>query len=227
MNESKPPGPSEAAIDEWMLALDELECPTDAEFLYDPATENGARRRRNLRRYLHLIAAATPPFMVIGEAPGYRGTTVTGIPFTSVRQLETRPGLITRDPAGDGFDPGPPNTDPGAPPPWEATSGFMWKALDARSTPAPLLWSTYPHHPFVQGDPSSNRRPRPDEIRRGIPLAQSLAHLFGVTRIVAVGRVAEQALARNGVEATAVRHPSQGGAAIFASQMAELVGGSR
>ena len=209
------------AIDGWMHELDDLECPPDAEFLYDTNTDAGARRKSNLRRYLTLIAQETPPFMLIGEAPGYRGTTVTGIPFMSIRQASSRPGLITRDPSGDGFAVAPIDAD--GPPPWEATSGFMWKALDARSTPAPLLWSTYPHHPFVLGDPSSNRRPRPDEIRRGIPLAISLASLFGITRFIAVGRVAEQALATNGVEATPVRHPAQGGAAIFAAQMAELL----
>jgi len=42
------------------------------------------------------------------------------------------------------------------------------------------------------------------------------------TRLVAVGRKAQGALAENGIEALAVRHPAQGGAALFTAQVKAL-----
>jgi hypothetical protein len=59
-------------------------------------------------------------------------------------------------------------------------------------------------------------------VRSGVPIALALMRETGIRRVVAVGRKAEHALAAAGVEATAVRHPAQGGAALFAAQMAVL-----
>ncbi len=201
-----------------MAGLDSLDRPADAEFLYDPATEDGRIRRGNLHRYLSLVAAGPPPFMLLGEAPGYRGSTVTGVPLMSAREATARPGLLTGDSAGDGFVV-PATTTPG----WESTSGAVWRALGERKGPVPLMWSTYPHHPFLGEDRATNRRPRPDEIRAGIRIALQLAELIGVDTFVAMGRVAERALAAHNKVAIPVRHPAQGGARIFADQMREIL----
>jgi hypothetical protein len=46
----------------------------------------GARlRRQRLRAYLELRADAT--VLLVGEAPGYRGARISGLPFMSERQL--------------------------------------------------------------------------------------------------------------------------------------------
>jgi uracil-DNA glycosylase len=197
--------------------LDAVAAPADAEYLYDEGEPLGALRRGNLRRYLDLIADGGADTILVGEAPGYRGMTVTGIPFTSVRQLDARPGLITGSADGDGFER--PIT-PAAP--WEASSAVVWRALADWRRPLPLLWSIYPHHPFVAGDPLGNRAPRPAEVRDGTPLVLELIEAFGVERVVAVGRKAEGSLAANGVDAHAIRHPAQGGAATFTRQLAEI-----
>ena len=42
-------------------------------------------RRRRLREYLGSREDA--PFLLVGEAPGYRGARISGIPFTSERQV--------------------------------------------------------------------------------------------------------------------------------------------
>ena len=42
-----------------------------------------AIRRQNLRLYLGQMAAARPLALLVGEAPGYRGCRLTGVPFTS------------------------------------------------------------------------------------------------------------------------------------------------
>jgi hypothetical protein len=86
----------------------------------------------------------------------------------------------------------------------------------------PLHWPVYPNHPFTAPDRATNRAPRVPEVRAGAPLALELLRWLPIRRVVAVGRKAEHALALAGIDATAVRHPAQGGAALFAAQMAEL-----
>ncbi len=203
----------------FLLALDAVgrRSPDDAEFLYDPGTAQGAMRRRNLLRYLALMAAVRPEVMLLAEAPGHRGMSVSGIPFTSARELAARPGLITGRPEGDGFEL---PERPAAP--WEASSGIVWRALASWRGPLPLLWGVYPNHPFVPGDRSTNRPPRTHEVRAGAPVALALAAAFRIRVIAAVGRKAQRAMAEAGVSAPALRHPAQGGAATFTTQLHEL-----
>ncbi|MER6067190.1 uracil-DNA glycosylase [Streptomyces sp. NPDC001792] len=199
----------------WRL-LHALPVPGDAEFLYGPQ-EDGRLRERNLRLYLELMERNRPSILLVGEAPGYRGHAVTGIPFMSVRELAARPGLITENPEGDGFE------IPLAPAPqWEASSATVWNTMASWRGPLPIFWPVYPNHPHEPGNLATNRTPRAEEVTAGTPVALALAEAFGVTTIVAVGRKAQNALARNGVAAEFVRHPAQGGARVFAGQLAAL-----
>jgi hypothetical protein len=208
----------DVALDDWFQLLDAIEVPSDAEYLYDATTEHGMLRRCNLRRYLHLMARKEPTLMLIGEAPGHRGTAVTGVPFMSVRQTCAVPGLLTGDAAGDGFHI--PRVEGSV---WEATSGAMWQTLSKLLDPVPLLWAAYPNHPFEAGDSRSNRKPRPNEVRDGIGIALALARLFDIERVVAVGRVAQEALSAQGVDVASVRHPARGGARQFEDQLTGLL----
>jgi hypothetical protein len=188
--------------------------PPDAEFLYDSATASGALRLANLRRYLDLSAGATT--LLVGEAPGWRGATITGVPFMSARELAARPGPLTGAHGGDGFLL---PEEPAAA--WELSASIVQKAL--RGWPVrPVNWPVYPNHPFQAPDRATNRAPRVPEVRAGAPIALELVRALGIRRVVAIGRKAEHALAAAGIEAVAVRHPAQGGAALFAAQMAAL-----
>jgi len=196
--------------------LAEVPVPGDAEYLYGP-DDLGRLRERNLRRYLD--AVGEPRVLLLAEAPGWRGMTVTGVPFVSVREVTaareatvpTRAALLSglelpQEPAAM----------------WEASSAVVWSTLAGWRGPLPLSWPIYPHHPFVAGDPRTNRTPRPAEVRAGTPVALELARSFGIETIVAVGRKAQGALAAEGVAAPAVRHPAQGGARLFAEQLIAL-----
>jgi uracil-DNA glycosylase len=120
------------------------------------------RRRARLAAYLD--AHADAPILLVGEAPGYRGARVSGIPFTSERQL-----------TGDG--------------PAEATATIVHRVLaELRLTDAVLLWNVVPTHP---GTPTSNRPPTRAEVAAGRVFAEELAR---GRRVVAVGRVAHAAL---------------------------------
>ena len=187
----------------------------DAEALWDAGRAGGALRLANLRHYLELVADADTA--LIAEAPGHRGGTVTGVPFLSLRELTARPGPITGDPDGDGFA-----VPQGPAPAWEASSAVVWAALARWGRPLPVSWPIVPHHPFRGADRATNRTPRPSEVCAGTPVALELLAAFGIRRVVAVGRKAEAALAAAGVDAIAVRHPAQGGAARFTEGLLRL-----
>jgi uracil-DNA glycosylase len=124
---------------------------------------DGAEARAGrLAQYLDACAAA--PILLVGEAPGYRGARVSGIPFTSERQLTGRG-------------------------PAEATATIVHAALaDFGLADQVLLWNVVPTHP---GSATSNRRPTTTEVRDGLGFARELAR---GRRVIAVGRLAANAL---------------------------------
>lgn len=195
------------AFDAFWAALDAVPVEADAEALYDLGSAEGRLRRSNLQRYLERFGPAADTLLV-AEAPGWRGMTNTGIPFTSMREL------------GPGYSAPPEPTAP-----WEASSRVVQAALSDWTGPLPVAWAIFPHHPFVAPDRLTNRTPRPAEVRSGAPVALALLKALGGVdrvRVVAVGRKAQGALALAGIEAIAVRHPAQGGATQFTEQLREL-----
>lgn len=118
--------------------------------------------RQRLRGYLEHRADAG--VVLVGEAAGYRGARVSGIPFTSERQL-----------TGSG--------------PGEATATIvhrMLAELDIENDV--LLWNVVPTHP---GSESSNRRPTREEVEAASPFLDELTH---GRVVIAVGRLAADTL---------------------------------
>ena len=126
----------------------------------------GARlRRRRLAAYLERRVAAR--YVLVGEAPGYRGARISGVPFTSERQI-----------SGGG--------------PSEATATIVHRVLgELRLEEDVLLWNVVPTHPHRPAEADSNRPPSASEIEEGMPFLEELAR--GRTPI-AVGRVAHGVL---------------------------------
>jgi uracil-DNA glycosylase len=189
----------------------------------------GAWRRRNLARYLEAVTAGgedAPGVALIGEAPGYRGCAVTGVPFTSRQVLSGsagRWGLF----APAGYAAGEALGRPWA----EATATLVWRhlpgALGALARP-PLLWNAYPFHPRPRGRPAGNRGLTAAEMAEGATYLELALRLCPGVRPVAVGRAAALALARLGVTPLAVlRHPAHGGAAAFAAGLTAVAGALR
>jgi uracil-DNA glycosylase len=119
-------------------------------------------RRSRLLTYLRERENA--PLLLVGEAPGYRGTRVSGIPFTSERQL-TRAG------------------------PAEASATIVHRVLAELGIEEDvLLWNIVPTHP---GTETSNRRPTRAEVEAGLPYVQELAR---GRLTISVGRLAHAAL---------------------------------
>lgn len=179
----------------------------------------GEARLANLRRYLTAVTRGGPRVALIGEAPGYRGCAVTGVPFTSRQLLTTdtgRWGLFTgeRYAAGAGLGR-----------PWaEATATLVWRAVLRLLPSPPLLWNAFPFHPHHPGEPESNRPLTAREVAEGGPYLSGLLTLFPGVPVIAVGRQAARATDRLGVTPTAVvRHPAHGGARAFATGLARAV----
>jgi uracil DNA glycosylase superfamily protein len=119
-------------------------------------------RRARLAEYL--VAHADAELVLVGEAPGYRGARVSGLPFTSERQL-----------TGAG--------------PAEATATIVHRVLaELELTDRVLLWNVVPTHP---GTATSNRRPTRAEVGAGRVFARELAR---GRIAVGIGRLAAEAL---------------------------------
>jgi uracil-DNA glycosylase len=127
--------------------------------------EGAELRRQRLGAYLRDRVDAE--LLLVGEAPGFRGARVSGLPFTSERQL-----------TGAG--------------PAEATATIVQRALaELDLLEHVLLWNVVPAHPHLPGRPETNRRPQAAEIVAGLPFVRTLAR---DRRVVPVGRVAGDAL---------------------------------
>jgi uracil-DNA glycosylase family 4 len=114
--------------------------------------------RKRLRGYLE--ARVDAEIVLVGEAAGYRGARISGIPFTSERQL-----------TGSG--------------PGEASATIVHRALaDLGVEDEVLLWNVVPTHP---GGATSNRRPTRAEVEAAAPFLHELTR-GRVT--IAVGRLA-------------------------------------
>jgi uracil-DNA glycosylase len=122
-------------------------------------------RRARLAEYLAAREGAR--LLLVGEAAGYRGARVSGIPFTSERQLTGRA-------------------------PGEATATVVHRVLAELGLAGDvLLWNAVPTHPHRAGRPGSNRPPTRAEVAAGAPFVAELAR---GRVVVAVGRVAHRLL---------------------------------
>lgn len=119
-------------------------------------------RRERLAGYLERRRRAR--FLLVGEAPGYRGARVSGVPFTSERQL-----------TGAG--------------PAEAAATIVHRTLTELGVEDDvLLWNVVPTHP---GTERSNRLPTRAEVVEAMPF---LNELLRGRAPIAVGRLAHRAL---------------------------------
>ena len=199
--------------DEITVLVDDLAALPGGERLFNPYTPDddpaAALRRANLARYLTDMRAHEPRWLLLFEAPGYRGCALSGIPVTSERIMLT--GIDKWGLFGAGYQPTSDHPEGVA----EMTATILWEALPAYLDQPPLIWNTVPLHPHKRGDRQSNRPPLVGEIRMGQPFVERIMALFGFERVFAVGRKAERTLNELGIATTYLRHPSQGGKAKF------------
>lgn len=129
--------------------------------------EGAGAELRQERLAGYLAARRRARLLLVGEAAGYRGARVSGVPFTSERQL-----------TGLG--------------PAEASATIVHRVLrELALEDDVLLWNLVPTHPHRPAEPESNRPPSRAEIAAGRPF---LAELASGRRLVAIGRLAQREL---------------------------------
>jgi len=122
---------------------------------------------RRARLTEHLESRHDARILLVGEAAGYRGARLSGLAFTSERQL-----------GGTG--------------PAEASATIVHRVLaELGKAQDVLLWNVVPTHPHRPGEPLSNRPPTRSEAAEGLPFVEALA---AGREVIAVGRLAERAL---------------------------------
>lgn len=175
-----------------------------------------AIRRENLLLFLSYHVTNCPRLMLVGEAPGYRGCRLTGVPFTSEAIILDQ--RTTPFGAEAGFR----KTAERETIVKEATATMVWSALAGRR-PLPLLWNALPFHPHDLTQPDSNRRPTRQELVLGAPFLVEMMEIFRPQVVVAIGRSAEGSLAYAGVgRFQRLRHPSHGGKKAFFEGLARI-----
>jgi uracil-DNA glycosylase len=188
----------------------------------DIGTHAAAIRRKHLTVYFD-ERLGKARLAIVGEALGYRGGHFSGIAMTSERMLlreqqEIIRGIKPRRTSkpslcSDGFS--------------EPTATIVWGAL-LKMGVLPhefVLWNAFPWHSF---DPCrgrlSNRTPNQLERAAGLSVLNVFVESCRCDQIIALGKIAAAQLDQLGLPAPCVRHPASGGAKLFRTQIAKIVG---
>jgi len=160
-------------------------------------------RQENLASYI-CDRDVRPRVFLLAEAPGPWGCRFSGVPITSEEQL---------------LDPSFPidgRQSSNTPVPHkEYSASIYWRILQPYHKDI-FTWNTVPFHPHYPGKPLTIRTPRVSEIKQFLPLLKDMIDLLQPETVLSVGRKAEKALSLLQIESVYVRHPSQGGATLFA-----------
>lgn len=169
----------------------------------------------NLKRYLELVFNQTgPKILLVGEAPGFKGCRLTGIPFSSgnifsdiehpfLQQLKTTIQIDQLDS--------------------ENTASIVWRHLLNHQT-VPLFWNSFPFHPHPSRIQKKNRAPNKAEIEEGAEYLKILVDSYEPDIVAGLGRKGTECVERVLPEKTVtyIRHPSYGGKTDFCEGIDQL-----
>lgn len=170
----------------------------------------------NLSAYLKYLLKYNNHILLIGEAPGYRGCRLTGIPFTSgdvIRNSshkmfkEIKETIVLYKVVS------------------ENTATILWEFLNVNKT-VPILWNAFPFHPHKKGHPGTNRKPTALEIEEGKVYLKLICDAFKPKTLCSLGRVGEIILKElfPKEKIMYIRHPSHGGKRDFIKGMQKVYG---
>jgi len=168
----------------------------------------------NLKQYFLYLLRYNPHILLIGEAPGYKGCKLTGIPFTSGNIIRNSEHKIFKE-IGNGIVLHKIIS--------ENTATILWDFLYTNKI-IPILWNAFPFHPHQNGILESNRKPNMTEIEEGKIFLKIVYDLFKPTKLCSLGRVGETILNElfPREKIIYIRHPSYGGEKDFIKGMQNL-----
>ena len=173
---------------------------------YDYKCEDNSIRRDNLLIYLNQMYEIKPKILLVAEAPGYRGSRITGVPFTSEHLLMNNIGGLKLFGRANGYRLALEKKKLSK----EATATIIWNTLLEYNIVS-LGWNAFPFHPYREGNEKSNRTPLKGELLMGEGPLLQMIRMFDIKYVVAVGNKAKESLDRLQIDCHKVRHPAQGG----------------
>jgi len=168
----------------------------------------------NLELYLELCKRNDLKILLVGEAPGYAGCALTGIPFTSNRILNRndisffktiKDKLYISD-----------NTT-------ERSATIVWNALNELDF-IPAFWNSFPFHPCQTNRKKSNRAPSIEEVLEGKCFLKMVIEYLKPQIIAGLGKEGQSALESilPNKKIEYIRHPSYGGKPEFVKGLKKL-----
>lgn len=203
---------------DWLAELVSMPSTPIAENLYTNDV-CGRIRLANLKEYFRRMALLSPDLILIGEAPGYRGTRRTGVPFGSEHIVAGATPEVHFFRDSQGFE-----RAYNEKLHKEPTSTTMWRVINKYER-LPLLWAVYPLHPHQPGNTESNRTPTHKEVEMTKQHLLKLLRITGIKTILALGNTAKRTLDELGIPAQKIRHPARGGGPLFQQQLDEFICG--
>jgi len=188
-------------IEQFINNLSEYKGSSELTNLYRGDSEESIIRRDNLKLYLEKMSKINPSILLLGEAPGYKGCRLTGIPFSSERVLSKNDffknqSYVCINEINDLES--------------EISATIVWDELENYSD-KPLIWNIFPFHPHKSDDIKTNRTPTNKELLLGKEYLQQLLNIFDIKKIIALGRKPESQISDLGLDFVYVRHPANGG----------------
>ena len=184
---------------------------------YAYTCEENAIRRENLLTYLKEMYRLKPKVMLVGEAPGYRGCRLTGVPFTSEYLLMHNIEGLDLFGRAKGYRLAVEKEKLLR----EATATIIWRTLIEQDMMA-VAWNAFPFHPHKNGNGETNRTPLKKELEIGKKSLLKMIEMFNIEKIIAVGNKAEENLSSLNIICQKVRHPAQGGKNEFITGIREI-----
>jgi uracil-DNA glycosylase len=167
----------------------------------------------NLKFFLEWLQANNNGYLLVGEAPGYKGCRISGIPFTSTYVINYSLHPLWSE-YRQHFDIEKPQK--------EASATLVWKHLE-RMDSLPIIWNAFPFHPHQLGIPNSNRTPTKVEIEEGKPYIDLILELCNKPKLIAVGNKAYDQLKLMGYDVEKIRHPANGGSSEFEQGISKVM----
>jgi len=170
----------------------------------------------NLSVYLNAIdQLAYTPVLLVGEALGFKGGKLTGIPFSSGQIFDRfehpfltkiKPNIVLENMES------------------ENTATIVWEYLSERQI-TPLCWNAFPFHPHPKGNRFKNRAPTVKEMASGARYLRALQSIFQIDTIIGVGNKGAQCAKKSFpyTDILAVRHPSYGGKRDFMQGLDDIL----